>query len=32
MANVPGSEGDYGWAGYGGTFFWIDPKEALMAS
>jgi CubicO group peptidase (beta-lactamase class C family) len=30
MANVPGSEGDYGWAGVAGTFFWIDPKEHLI--
>ncbi len=30
MANVPGSEGDYGWAGVAGTFFWIDPKENLI--
>jgi CubicO group peptidase (beta-lactamase class C family) len=26
---VPGSEGEYMWAGAGGTFFWIDPKEQL---
>jgi CubicO group peptidase (beta-lactamase class C family) len=30
MANVPGSEGDYSWAGIAGTFFWIDPKEHLI--
>ena len=29
LAGVPGSEGEYMWAGYGGTFFWIDPKEQL---
>jgi CubicO group peptidase (beta-lactamase class C family) len=29
LACVPGSEGEYMWAGYGGTFFWIDPKEQL---
>ncbi len=29
LASVPGSEGEYMWAGYGGTFFWIDPKEEL---
>lgn len=29
LAGVPGSEGEYMWAGYGGTFFWIDPKEEL---
>ena len=30
MASVPGSEGDYAWGGYGGTFFWIDPKEQVI--
>jgi CubicO group peptidase (beta-lactamase class C family) len=30
MASVPGSEGDYAWAGAGGTFFWIDPKEQII--
>ncbi len=30
MASVPGSEGDYAWAGAGGTFFWIDTKEQLI--
>ena len=30
MASVPGSEGDYSWAGAGGTFFWIDPKEKII--
>jgi CubicO group peptidase (beta-lactamase class C family) len=29
LAGVSGSEGEYMWAGYGGTFFWIDPKEEL---
>ena len=26
-----GSIGEYGWAGAGGTYFWIDPKEQLVA-
>lgn len=26
---VPGSPGEYMWAGAGGTFFWIDPKQEL---
>ena len=26
-----GSIGEYGWAGAGGTYFWIDPKEQLIA-
>ncbi len=31
IAGVPGSAGEYMWAGYAGTFFWIDPKEQLVA-
>ncbi len=31
MAQVPGSAGEYMWAGYGGTFFFVDPKEQLIA-
>jgi CubicO group peptidase (beta-lactamase class C family) len=30
-AAVPGSEGDYAWAGAYGTFFWVDPKEQVVA-
>ena len=26
-----GTLGDYNWAGLGGTYFWIDPKEKLIA-
>jgi CubicO group peptidase (beta-lactamase class C family) len=29
LAGVPGSEGEYMWAGAAGTFFWVDPKEHL---
>lgn len=29
LAGVPGSEGEYMWAGAAGTFFWIDPKQDL---
>jgi CubicO group peptidase (beta-lactamase class C family) len=29
LAGVPGSPGEYLWAGAAGTFFWIDPKEQL---
>ena len=29
IAGVPGSEGKYMWAGAGGTFFWVDPKQNL---
>ncbi len=31
MAALPGSEGEYGWAGNAGTLFWIDPQRKLMA-
>ncbi len=31
IAGVHGSEGDYAWGGVGGTFFWVDPKEQLVA-
>jgi CubicO group peptidase (beta-lactamase class C family) len=31
IAGVPGSQGEYLWAGYAGTFFWIDPKEEVTA-
>jgi len=31
IAGVHGSEGDYAWGGIGGTFFWVDPKEQLVA-
>ena len=27
---VPGSIGDFSWAGITGTFFWVDPKEKLV--
>lgn len=29
LSSVPGSPGEYLWAGAAGTFFWIDPKEQL---
>jgi CubicO group peptidase (beta-lactamase class C family) len=29
VAAVPGSQGEFLWAGYAGTFFWVDPKEDL---
>jgi CubicO group peptidase (beta-lactamase class C family) len=28
---VPGSVGDFSWSGVTGTFFWVDPKERLVA-
>ena len=27
---APGSVGDFGWAGAGGTIFWVDPVEGLV--
>jgi CubicO group peptidase (beta-lactamase class C family) len=31
LNGAPGSAGDYGWGGAGGTMFWVDPKEQLFA-
>ena len=31
IAGVSGSAGEYMWAGYAGTFFWVDPAENLTA-
>jgi CubicO group peptidase (beta-lactamase class C family) len=31
LAGQAGSVGEYGWAGAGGTYFWIDPREQLVA-
>jgi CubicO group peptidase (beta-lactamase class C family) len=31
IAPVPGTTGDFYWGGYAGTFFWVDPKEQLVA-
>jgi len=30
MAGTQGSPGEFNWGGYGGTYFWIDPKEKLV--
>jgi CubicO group peptidase (beta-lactamase class C family) len=29
--SAPGRVGEYNWSGYGGTTFWVDPKEGLIA-
>jgi CubicO group peptidase (beta-lactamase class C family) len=29
LAGVLGSQGEFMWAGYAGTYFWADPKEEL---
>jgi CubicO group peptidase (beta-lactamase class C family) len=31
IAGVPGSAGEFMWAGYAGTYFWVDPKEGIAA-
>jgi CubicO group peptidase (beta-lactamase class C family) len=31
LNGVPGSAGEYNWGGAGGTAFWVDPKEQLVA-
>jgi CubicO group peptidase (beta-lactamase class C family) len=29
---LPGSVGDFSWVGAYGTYFWVDPKEKLVAT
>lgn len=31
IASVPGAAGQFMWAGYGGTYFWVDPEYDLVA-
>ncbi len=31
MASTPGSPGEFFWGGVAGTYFWIAPKEELIA-
>ena len=31
IAALPGTAGEYGWAGNGGTLFWVDPRERMIA-
>jgi len=31
LSSTNGSGGDYNWGGLGGTYFWVDPKERLVA-
>jgi CubicO group peptidase (beta-lactamase class C family) len=31
LADTPGSKGEFFWGGFGGTAFWVDPKEELVA-
>jgi CubicO group peptidase (beta-lactamase class C family) len=30
VAGVPGSAGEFMWAGFAGTYFWVDPKEEIV--
>lgn len=30
LAEIPGSVGEYGWAGAAKTYYWIDPAEELV--
>ena len=30
QAQIPGSVGEFGWAGAANTYFWIDPQEELI--
>jgi CubicO group peptidase (beta-lactamase class C family) len=31
LSPVPGSVGDYYWGGATGPYFWVDPREKLIA-
>ena len=31
LATLPGATGIYRWSGYVGTYFWIDPRNQLIA-
>ncbi len=31
IAGIPGSQGEFTWGGYAGTYFWIDPQERIVA-
>ena len=31
IAGLPGSANEFMWAGYGGTYFWVDPHEQIVA-
>jgi CubicO group peptidase (beta-lactamase class C family) len=31
VAGTPGRAGEFMWAGAAGTYFWVDPKEQLVA-
>ena len=31
LAAIPGAAGEFTWAGAAGTYFWVDPKDQLIA-
>jgi CubicO group peptidase (beta-lactamase class C family) len=31
VGGVPGAAGEFMWAGYAGTYFWVDPREQVTA-
>lgn len=31
VAGLHGSQGEFMWGGYAGTYFWVDPKEEIVA-
>jgi CubicO group peptidase (beta-lactamase class C family) len=31
VAGIPGSAGEFMWGGYAGTYFWVDPREQIVA-
>ena len=32
VAGVPGSPGEFMWAGYAGTYFWVDPNRSSAST
>ena len=32
LATTAGSAGEFNWGGYGGTYFWIDPRRSSPPS
>jgi CubicO group peptidase (beta-lactamase class C family) len=31
IAGLPGSAGEFMWGGYAGTYFWVEPRQQLVA-
>jgi CubicO group peptidase (beta-lactamase class C family) len=31
IAGLPGSQGEFMWGGYAGTYFWVEPRQQLVA-